>query len=86
MSDVRQHGVDTASPPRLRRVLGTSLLTIYGLGVIIGAGIYVLIGTVIGTAGGGAPWSFLLAGIPHWLLLLSLSATPPQIPAFVFLA
>jgi amino acid transporter len=63
MSDARQRVVDTASPPRLRRVLGTSLLTLYGLGVIIGAGIYVLVGTVIGTAGGGAPWSFILAGI-----------------------
>jgi amino acid transporter len=43
--------------------LGTPLLTLYGLGVIIGAGIYVLIGTVVGAAGGGAPWSFVLAGI-----------------------
>ena len=49
--------------PALRRVLGTSLLTLYGLGVIIGAGIYVLIGTVVDAAGGGAPWSFVLAGI-----------------------
>jgi amino acid transporter len=36
---------------------------LYGLGVIIGAGIYVLIGTVVDAAGGGAPWSFVLAGI-----------------------
>ena len=56
MSDVRQLGVETASQPRLRRVLGTSLLTLYGLGVTIGAGIYVLVGTVIGTAGGGVPY------------------------------
>jgi basic amino acid/polyamine antiporter, APA family len=55
--------VETDPPPRLRRVLGTPLLTLYGLGVIIGAGIYVSVGTVIGTAGGGAPWSFVIAGI-----------------------
>lgn len=39
------------------------MLVLYGLGVIIGAGIYVLVGTAVATAGGGAPWSFLLAGI-----------------------
>jgi APA family basic amino acid/polyamine antiporter len=61
--DMHRHVVEPVSPPRLRRVLGTPLLTLYGLGVIIGAGIYVLVGTVIGTAGGGAPWSFVLAGI-----------------------
>lgn len=49
--------------PGLRRVLGTPMLVLYGLGVIIGAGIYVLVGTIVATAGGGAPWSFALAGI-----------------------
>jgi amino acid transporter len=50
-------------PPPLRRVLGTPMLVLYGLGVIIGAGIYVLVGSVIGAAGAAAPWSFLLAGV-----------------------
>lgn len=49
--------------PALRRVLGTPMLVLYGLGVIIGAGIYVLVGTIVTTAGGGAPWAFLLAGV-----------------------
>ncbi len=39
------------------------MLTFYGLGTIIGAGIYVLIGKVAGEAGIYAPFSFLLAGI-----------------------
>jgi basic amino acid/polyamine antiporter, APA family len=39
------------------------MLVLYGLGVIIGAGIYVLVGTIAATAGGAAPWSFVLAGI-----------------------
>src|SRR5262245_54601371 len=39
------------------------MLVLYGLGVIIGAGIYVLVGTIAATAGSGAPWSFVLAGI-----------------------
>jgi amino acid transporter len=49
--------------PGLRRVLGTPMLVLYGMGVIIGAGIYVLVGTIVATAGGGAPWSFVLAGV-----------------------
>jgi basic amino acid/polyamine antiporter, APA family len=49
--------------PALRRVLGTPMLVLYGLGVIIGAGIYVLVGAIVTTAGGAAPWSFVLAGI-----------------------
>ncbi|MBI3710657.1 MAG: amino acid permease, partial [Proteobacteria bacterium] len=50
-------------PPHLRRALGLWRLVLYGLGVIIGAGIYVLIGTVVATAGMAAPLSFLAAGI-----------------------
>ena len=34
---------------------------LYGTGITIGAGIYVLIGAVAGHAGVYAPWSFLLA-------------------------
>jgi amino acid transporter len=38
------------------------LLILYGLGVIIGAGIYVVIGDVIAQAGVFAAWSFAVAG------------------------
>ena len=43
----------------LRRQLGLPLLVLYGVGITIGAGIYVLIGAVAGHAGKYAPWSFL---------------------------
>jgi amino acid transporter len=49
--------------PGLRRVLTLWPLTLYGLEVIIGAGIYVAIGAVMERAGAAAPLSFLLAGI-----------------------
>jgi amino acid transporter len=49
--------------PSLKRSLSLPLLTFYGLGTIIGAGIYVLIGVVAGKAGMFTPLSFLLAAI-----------------------
>ncbi len=50
-------------PPatELKRVLSLSLLTFYGLGTILGAGIYVLVGKVAGYAALYAPVSFLVA-------------------------
>jgi APA family basic amino acid/polyamine antiporter len=50
-------------PPALRRSIGLPLLTLYGLGTILGAGIYVLIGEVAAIAGMAAPSAFLVAGI-----------------------
>lgn len=48
---------------QLRRVLTFWPLLFYGLGVIIGTGIYVALGEVIFRAGSAAPLSFLIAGI-----------------------
>jgi len=49
--------------PQLKRSLGFVLITLYGLGTTVGAGIYVLIGKVGERAGLFAPWSFLLASL-----------------------
>lgn len=43
---------------KLRRVVGLPLLVLYGLGNILGAGIYVLIGPVAAAAGYGVIYSF----------------------------
>lgn len=48
---------------KLRRSLTTPLLTLYGLGVTVGAGIYVLVGTTAAVAEAYAPVSFLIAAI-----------------------
>jgi len=50
-------------PPNteLKRSLSLTLITLYGLGTILGAGIYVLIGKVAGLAGMYAPVSFVVA-------------------------
>lgn len=56
-------GSSTTHAPALRRVLHFWPLTLYGLGVIIGAGIYVAVGAVIARAQWTAPLSFVSAGI-----------------------
>jgi amino acid transporter len=52
-----------SEPPELKRGLSLALLTFYGVGNILGAGIYVLIGKVAGYAGMYAPLSFLVAAV-----------------------
>lgn len=47
----------------LKRCINYPLLTFYGLGTIIGAGIYVLLGKVAGYAGYSAPLAFLIASV-----------------------
>jgi len=47
----------------LKRTLSLPTTILYGLGTIIGAGIYVLIGKVVATAGSYTPYSFLISGV-----------------------
>lgn len=49
--------------PKLKRSLTLPLVVLYGLGVTIGAGIYVLVGATAGVAGVYAPLSFVLAAL-----------------------
>jgi len=52
-----------AADATLKRGLSLTLLTLYGLGTTIGAGIYALVGKVAGSAGLYAPAAFLLAAL-----------------------
>jgi len=54
---------DPASPQRLKRSLTLWLAVLYGLGVTIGAGIYVLVGLAAGRSGMHAPLAFVLAAL-----------------------
>lgn len=47
----------------LKRTISLPMLALYGLGTIIGAGIYVLVGEIAGHAGIFAPVAFLVAAI-----------------------
>lgn len=50
-----------STPPPLRRSLGFWALVVYGVGDILGAGIYALVGKVAGMAGDASWLSFLMA-------------------------
>lgn len=51
------------SPPRLVRSLTLTHAVLYGLGVTIGAGIYVLVGVAAGRSGMHAPLAFVVAAL-----------------------
>ena len=54
---------DATGRGELRRSLSLPLITFFGLGTILGAGIYVLVGKVAATAGIYAPVSFVFAAV-----------------------
>lgn len=66
--------------PGLRRSLSLPLITFYGLGNILGAGIYVLIGKVSGYAGIYTPLAFLLASVLAGLTAFSYAELSARYP------
>lgn len=50
-------------PTPLLRSLSLLEISFYGIGTIVGAGIYVLLGKVVSESGMMAPWAFLLAAV-----------------------
>jgi APA family basic amino acid/polyamine antiporter len=72
-----------APPPRptgLRRELGPVELTASGIGIIIGAGIYVLLGAATARAGAAVWVSFLLAAVLCGLTALSYAELASMFP------
>lgn len=66
--------------PQLQRVLGLGLLTLYGLGTTIGAGIYALLGKIAGEAGYSAPLAFLVAALLALFSAFSFSDLAARFP------
>ncbi len=52
-----------AEKDQLKRVITLPLLVFYGTGTILGAGVYALIGKIVGASGIYAPFSFLLSSL-----------------------
>ena len=64
----------------LKRALNLAFLTFYGLGTILGAGIYVLVGKVAGIAGLYAPAAFLVAAVVAAMTALSYAELASRFP------
>ena len=64
-AEAQPHGElrgSATGPDKLARTLTLPLLVMYGVGVTVGAGIFALVGEIVGLAGDNAPLSFLVAG------------------------
>jgi APA family basic amino acid/polyamine antiporter len=68
------------SEPTLKRDIGYTLLTLYGLGTILGAGIYVLIGEVARSAGTAAPAAFLISALMAGVTAFSYAELAARLP------
>ncbi len=64
----------------LKRTITLPLLTLYGLGNILGAGIYVLVGKVAGVAGYGVPLAFLVASVVAGISAFSYAELAARFP------
>lgn len=71
---------DAGRHPTLKRSLTLPMVTLYGLGVTIGAGIYVLVGATAAKAGFYAPISFLLAAIVTGFTAMSYAELSTRMP------
>ena len=65
---------------RLNRTLGLPLVALYGLGNILGAGIYVLVGKVAGLAGSSTTLAFLIAMVTAAVTALSYTELAGRYP------
>jgi basic amino acid/polyamine antiporter, APA family len=73
-------GRETRNASGLKRSLGFWLLSFYGLGTIVGAGIFVLVGSVAAAAGMSAPLAFLVAGVIAALTGLAYAELGSRLP------
>ena len=65
---------------QLKRVVGTGLLTLYGVGNIVGAGVYVLVGKIAEPAGYFAVVAFLIAAFVAFCAALSYAELASRFP------
>lgn len=66
--------------PKLKSVITLPMLCLYGLGTILGAGVYVLIGEISGASGVYAPFSFLVAALVASLVGVSYAELSSHFP------
>jgi amino acid transporter len=79
-SRLASSGAHAGAGPGLKRALNLTYATLYGLGVTIGAGIYVLIGAAASRAGMHAPLAFVGAAILMGLSAASFAELAGRLP------
>lgn len=67
--------------PALERSLSLPVFVAYGVGTMVGAGYYALLGEVAGVAGMAAPLAFALAGVVAGLSAMSFGALGARFPS-----
>lgn len=72
--------VDNAQPESLKQVFGLNTLVIYGVGDILGAGIYAVVGKIAGLSGSAVWISFLVALIVAAFTALSYAELGSRFP------
>lgn len=70
----------SSSKAKLDRSLSLPVLTLYGIGTILGAGIYVLVGKVAGISGVYAPFTFCFAAIIALFTAMSYAELSSKFP------
>lgn len=70
----------SSTKPTLRRVVSTKMLTLYGIGNIVGAGVYVLIGKIAEPAGYLAILAFIVAAAVAFCAALSYAELAARFP------
>jgi APA family basic amino acid/polyamine antiporter len=63
MTEPRGPGPSESAAPALQRNLGLVEVAVYGVGLILGAGVYAILGAAAGVAGDALPLAFLLAAV-----------------------
>lgn len=69
-----------SAKPKLRRSVGATLLTLYGIGNIVGAGVYVLVGKIAEHAGYLSIMAFLIAALVAFCAALCYAELAARFP------
>ncbi|WP_254821528.1 APC family permease [Haloglomus halophilum] len=80
MSAPEGPGASEAATPSLSRELGLFEVTVYGVGLILGAGIYAILGEATAVAGESVPLAFLAAAVVAGLTGLSYAELASRYP------
>src|ERR671918_1402271 len=80
MREASETGKISGQEPKLHRTIGPAQMALYGLGSMLGAGIYGLIGKAAGIAGNAVWLAFIVALVAALLTALSYASLGSRYP------